>query len=129
MLFHPSSQNETDGNWHTLFWDDTNSDDFARHRAKACMVEVSDNEVALIGGTPVTLGDVIDVYNIEDKTFSMDHLTLPFIRSHLSCTHIPQGVNGNPTVAICKYNLSLLYRQIFKSSRFQSYRKRVWQIF
>jgi len=92
--------NETDGNWHTLFWDDTNSDDFARHRAKACMVEVSDNEVALIGGTPVTLGDVIDVYNIEDKTFSMDHLTLPFIRSHLSCTHIPQGVNGNPTVAI-----------------------------
>ena len=47
--------------------------------------------------------DVMDFTNPDNPTETINVATLAWERRHLSCALIPNGNNGNPTVAICKY--------------------------
>ena len=86
--------------WEQKVWDN-------RARAKGCMIQYNDTHIAAIGGTPKECSDKIDTYNFVTEEFQENVATLLFNRTHHLCALIPEGKDGNPTVVICKYFLSL----------------------
>lgn len=78
---------------------------WSRTRSRACAVMINDTMAAHIGGTPNSLGPTIDVYDFTTNTETQNVvLEMPFNRKMHSCAVIPQGPNGNPTVAISMNN-------------------------
>ena len=89
------------GNWTSgLMW--------STHRNRGCALQINNSTVANIGGQPKpsnpSVGSTIDTYDFVTNTESLAVATMAFNRKMHGCALIPNGPEGNPTVAICKYS-------------------------
>jgi len=81
------------GTWSTgLYWPIS--------RTRACILQIDDERIAHIGGTPGSTGQTIDTYNFITGNFTTNVTQMHYNRKMHSCALIPKGPNGNPTVAI-----------------------------
>ena len=106
-----------------------NGPKWTRIRQRACSVLLSDTKVAHIGGEKSStqsakIGNTIDMFDVDPdldnptETWPVD-VQMGWERKHLSCALIPKGLDGHPTVAICK----LIYESIVDKSNYHMHIK------
>ena len=64
-------------------------------------------DILIIGGSSDTsreddFGKYIDLENVDSGASSTKVAEMEFDREHHSCALVPNGINGHPTVVICK---------------------------
>jgi len=83
---------------------------WSTHRNRGCALQINNSTVANIGGQPKpsnpTVGSTIDTYDFVTNTESLAVATMAFNRKMHGCALIPNGPEGNPTVAILGDNSS-----------------------
>jgi len=104
------------GNYSMVLWENGTweQDDgglaWTNSRNRACLLAINDTTLAHIGGTTkpanADLGETIDIWNFETGEQSLNVSQLHFNRKMHMCALIPEGPNGNPTVAILGDNSS-----------------------